>query len=394
LAATLLEDDEQETETSIAAWSGLEIAPQIIVADEADAPRLAPSRFAAGGQAYVATVQLDHLLAQREQFGFAHCFFRRVRVELTLYRDGQPVHRAATLVEVYDFSRLGTLYDRLRERLLPADTTAQARAAGAGFQIGHHPWFPVLEIGTEKARLYLAALRRDMSAQQRHLPDARWLLRVGLYLELLTCLGICEAVAAEHPDLLTAEERRQLAQSAALARVRRRLKVSAWKRVWALRHIVADHTGVLSAGPVSLLNLLRKQRATMAFLHAHHDDLREAIALAGPNTRNAQETWVRVFREAERAVFRKTAQAFPELQALPESLRDFLFSSATRAYRQSMNDVATWARRRGLMDYRGAECVPAEASLLAARRCGDARRLEQMQRHDGYANLDLAAALA
>lgn len=423
LSASLLEEDAQGTARPLPALTALEIAPQIVTTDEAQSPRLVPSRFSGRGQAYVATVQLDRVLTDGEQFGFAHAFFRRLRVELTLYRNGVPLHSAGTVVEVYDLSRLGTLYDRLRERLLPADTATQARDAGAPFQIGHHPWFPVLAIGTEKARLYLAALRQDLSAQQRHLPDARWLLRVGLYLELLTCLGICEAVRKEHPELLTVQERQQLATSAALASVRRRLKVSAWKRVWALRRIVTDHTGMLSAGPVSLLNLLRKQRATMAFLHAHHNDLREAIALAGPNTRNAQETWLRVFRDAERAVFRKTEQAFPELAALPSALRDFLlwrqagelpaglrlvprriaallgdqdglFPSATQAYRQSMNEVATWARLRGLMEYPGVECVAAEASLLAAQKNGDAERLERLQRNDGYASRDLCAALA
>ena len=39
---------------------------------------------------------------------------------------------------------------------------------------------------------------------------------------------------------------------------------------------------------------------------------------------NAQETWQRVFRDAERAVLRKTAEAFPELGFLPAQAREFV----------------------------------------------------------------------
>src|SRR5687768_15052086 len=77
-----------------------------------------------------------------------------------------------------------------------------------------------------------------------------------------------------------------------------------------------------SRSPVSGLNLLRKRDATMRFLHVHHDDLKHAIELAGPNRFNAQETWQRVFRDAERAVLRKSADAFPELAYLPAPARE------------------------------------------------------------------------
>ena len=75
---------------------------------------------------------------------------------------------------------------------------------------------------------------------------------------------------------------------------------------------------------MSLLNLLRKKRATLEFLHVHHEDLKQAIELAGPNRFNAQETWQRVFRDAERAVLRQTSVAFPELGYLPRPAREFV----------------------------------------------------------------------
>ena len=78
--------------------------------------------------------------------------------------------------------------------------------------------------------------------------------------------------------------------------------------MWALRKIdrSRDRAG-------RRMNLLAKRRATLEFLHVHHEDLKHAIALAGPNRTNAQETWHRVFRDAERAVLRQTPDAFPEL---------------------------------------------------------------------------------
>lgn len=413
---------EADDTEAVAGLTERAVAPQILAADSATAPHLLPAGFACG-RTFVATIPLQSTLSERARYDFAQCFFRRVRVELTLHRNGQPLCRATAEVEVFDLSRLGSLYDRLREQLLPADTAAQARAADLALRPQHHPFFPVLEIGTEKAGLYLAALRQDVAAQRRHLPDARWLLRVGLYLEFLTCIGLCEAVREEHPDLLSATERQQLFTSAALAPVRRRLRIDGWKRVWAHHRIAARQRGLPSAGPVSLLNLLRKQRATLSFLHAHHEDLRSAIELAGPNLRDGQQTWLRVFRDAERAVWRQAPAAFPELEGLPDRLRqivlwrqagellpcqrllprslaallgdqDGLFPAAALQYRHSMNQVAEWARGRGLMTYSGKECVPESASLLAAYRQRDARQLGRLQHGDGYPSLDLSSPLA
>lgn len=390
-------------------------------------PCLRPAQWSERG-ALVITIPAQALFtaAGSEAFSFTHAFHRRIRIELTLYADGAACASDATEVELFDQSRLGSLYRRLLERLLPADVEAQSREHGAALACEHHPWFPVLAIGTEKARLYLEAIRQDLRGQRRHLPDPRWLLRVGLYLELLTCLGIFEAVRDSYPDLLSAQERNALHSSPALASVRQRLDVEAWRKVWALRGVVTGCTSGLSRGPVSLLNLLRKKSATLGFLHAHHSDLRGAIELSGQNLGDAQETWHRVLRDAERAVFRQHERAFPELRQLPASWQEWLlwrqagelpligrrarglfpawlarklgdqdglFASAARQYRDSMNEVAAWARDRGLLDYTGPECVPPEASLLEARLVTDAQRLLQLQRRDGYLDGDLGAAV-
>ena len=175
-------------------------------------------------------------------------------------------------------------------------------------------------------------------------------------------------------------------------------------------------------GPVAAGNLLAKKRATLRFLEVHHADLRHAIELAGRNPHNAQETWQRVFRDAERAVLSRTPAAFPELAFLSDQVRDFvlwhrrgrfelgapsvsrgerslvadqdgLFGAACNQYRASMNEVADWAKDRGLMDHTGVECVPRQVSLLEAR-VNQPGRIAVLKQRDGYGpDLDVPAAL-
>lgn len=187
------------------------------------------------------------------------------------------------------------------------------------------------------------------------------------------------------------------------------ISVAGWREVWALRDISFPRFGAPDTGPVSALNLLNKKKATLAFLQVHHEDLKQAIDPAGANVYNAQETWRRVFRDAERAVLRQTTAAFPELAFFNASTKAFilwhqrgkldvagmrvgltqlssffgdqdgLFASACNQYRTSMNEVAEWAKRQCLMDYTSAECVPIEVSL---------------QQRDGYSGgVDLTVPL-
>lgn len=350
-----------------------------------------------------------------DPFTFAHLFHQKLEIALELWTDGSRADGDTIEIEVYDTGRFGSLYGRLMDRLVKQDTEAQAQKLGiADLHEGYHPWFPVLAIGTDKAMLYLRAIHEDLQQNRRNLPDPGWLLRVGLYLEFLTCLGIFEAVKNEVPDLLSPAERRVFETSPAFAEIRKRINVDAWKGVWALRSIAPRSAGFFSAGPVSLSNLMRKQKATLAFLHAHHEDLKHAIELSGPNLDNAQETWHRVFRDAERAVLKNSLSAFPELghldpknrefvlwhkkgnlemfgrAALPQAVtslfgdQDGLFPSACMQYQKSMNEVAAWARERGLMDYTGDVCVPSNASLLFAFISGNLPLVAALQRRDGY----------
>jgi len=350
-----------------------------------------------------------------DPYGLGHLFMQRVSVELRVSGSAMPVSAAQTTLDVCDLRRLGTLYARILDRLVKPDVERQAAAAGVESP-GHayHPWFPVLLIGSEKTALYTRALVADVVEKQRYLLDPAWLLRVGVYLELLTCLGIVEAVRGEAGDLLTPRERVAF-ESEAFAPIRERLDPEAWRGVWALSEIAFPRPGLPRAGPVSLVNLLRKKQATLEFLHVHHEDLKHAIELAGPNEHDAQETWQRVFRDAERAVLSQTPVAFPELGYLPRRARDLvlwhqegrlsiapalhvpkvvtvlladqdgLFPAACNQYRASLNAVAAWAEERSLMNLCGKDCVPRQVSLLEAH-MNHPERIAILQRRDGYSD--------
>lgn len=359
-----------------------------------------------------------------DPYTFGHLFAQQARVELRLTEAGLPVAGAECRLLVCDARRLGSLYRRLVEQLVAPDTQRQASAAGVSDPgAAFHPWYPVLQIGAEKAALYTRALIGDIVDKRRNLTDPGWLLRVGLYLEFLTCLGVVEAVKHETGDLLTTEERKAFEHGDLLSEIRSRVNPERWRAVWELRHISFPIRGTPRTGPVSVRNLLCKRRATLAFLEVHHDDLRHAIELAGANHHNAQETWQRVFRDAERAVLHSTPEAFPELGFLPAQVREFvlwhrrgqlafdgalrvprqvatllgdqdgLFASACAQYRRSMNAVAAWAKERLLMDYTGSECVPPEVSLLETR-IARPHQVALLQRRDGYhERLDLVVEL-
>lgn len=328
--------------------------------------------------------------------GLAGGMMRRAQVLVRVVEDGDAVAYDEYAIDVCRLGELGSLYERIIQRIVAPDTARQAAADGVpdpGAE--YHPWYPVLRIGGEKAALYTNALVADIVDKQDHLTDPAWLLRVGIYLELLTCLGIFEAVRDDLGDLLSPEERRAFDDDEAFAEIRRRIDPVAWRRVWAMRRITFAGFGTPRTGPVSALNLLRKRDTTLQFLHTHHDDLKHAIELAGPNRFNAQETWQRVFRDAERAVMRKAADAFPELGFLPAPAREVvlwqrigiagqqgLYPTAVNQYRSSMNNVADWARERGLMDHAGDDCIPLSASVLEAY-MRDRPRVEVLQRQDG-----------
>jgi len=372
----------------------------------------------------VLAITPDRDLAAGE-YSFAQRFSQRLRVELRLTRDGNPVADAHGSIECYDVRRFGSLYARLVERLVEPDTSRQARHAGRDrLSPAYHPWFPVLRIGAHKAELYTRALVGDIVHKHHNLFDPGWLVRVGLYLELLTCIGVMEAVRDEVGDLLTEDERAAYESGDAFRAIRERLNPDGWRRVWDMRDIAFPRVGTPRTGPVAATNLLNKRRATLEFLHAHHEDLKHAIELAGPNPHSAQETWHRVFRDAERAVLRQTPDAFPELGHLPPEVREFvlwhrrghlglrrvlrvpdrlagllgdqdgLFASACNQYRASMNHVADWAQARGLMDHTGEQSVPRQVSLLEAH-MNQPSRVALLQGSDGYAlqTLEVGAEL-
>ena len=411
----LLDGDGRATQV-VPGWDARAIDPTRVGAHLVTA---ATPRGTEDDQAFAITLDVEEVFGPLRRtadgpaapFGFGSLFFERFRLDLTLDRGGATIATDAFELEIFDESAFGSLYARIATRLLPDDLARQIAAERDRADVGvaFHPWFPVLCIGVEKANLYMKAVRGDVVRERRMLTDPGWLLRVGLYLELLTCLGIAEA-ARSALDLLSADERALLERGPRFAPIRARLDVAAWTAVWDLRGIAFLRTPGLDL-PVGFQNLLRKKSATLGFLHAHHDDLKHAIALAGENRMNAQETWQRVFRDAERATLKMNQEAFPELGYLPKAVRRFilwhrqgsafgvalsatlsglfgdqdgLFLSACTQYRDSMNHVAAWAAERGLMEYTGDECVPRAVSLLESHLSGNHVRLGQLQRRDGY----------
>jgi hypothetical protein len=332
-----------------------------------------------------------------EDLGFTAGFLRRVQVELRVTEGGSVAACDYAWLDVCDVRAFGTLYRRILDRVVAPDTARQAVAAGVPDPgLVYHPWYPVLTIGADKAALYMAALVADIVGKEHHLTDPAWLLRVGVFLELLTGLGIIEAVRDDIGDILDADERAAYDNSNVFAEVRDRIRPDGWRDVWRTRQIAFARRGSPRTGPVSVFNLLRKRDATLQFLHTHHEDLKGAIELAGPNPVNAQETWQRVFRDAERAVIRQTWNAFPEIGFLPAPAREVvlwqrhgrsgqqgLYATACNQYRASMNAVADWAKARGLMDHAGDECVPAQVSLIEAYARDDRAQVAVLQRQDG-----------
>jgi hypothetical protein len=417
----------------------LAVQPNRVGAENCPLPSLESSKFEPGNPgAYVAVVDPQHDLLPdvrdsrwawgdadpmlhavtpdgRDPFTFAHLFKQRLRVELVMNSGGRPAARRFTEVDVFDIGRFGSLYERLITQLVRIDTQAQAAEHGLRrvYQ-AYHPWYPVLAIGLAKAKMYMRAVEEDICFQRRNLADPGWLMRVGLYLEFLTCLGIIEAVKDDYPDLLTAAERRCFEESPAFEEIRRRIDPQAWKEAWELRPIVFAQNPVTSAGPVDFRNLIQKETANLAFLEAHHSDLKHAVELAGPNIESAQQTWHQVFRDAERAVLDSSAAVFPEFRYLGAAYQNFVlwhergkfagpavgllppwitklfgdrdgvYPTAARRYRESMNEVAAWAKERRLMDYEGDECIPLSASLIESQLGGEGERFSALQSNDGY----------
>lgn len=327
---------------------------------------------------------------------FSAGLLRQAQVTVRAMDQGKLLAADSTCLDVCDVRLLGSLYQRITDRLVGPDIERQARAAGvASPGVDYHPWYPVLLIGTQKVANYADALEADIVGKEDHLTDPVWLLRVGVYLELLTCLGIIEAVKDDVGDLLEPDERAALETGGHFAEVRARIDPSAWRAVWKKRDLSFARFGTPRLGPVSGLNLLRKRDATLLFLHTHHEDLKHAIELAGPNRFNAQETWQRVFRDAERAVLRSVGAGFPELGFLPAAAREAvlwrrlgfagasgIYPTACDQYRISMNRVADWAKGRELMDHAGPECIPRAVSLLHSLGA-DPARVAVLQRQDG-----------
>ena len=326
---------------------------------------------------------------------------------------GHAISTAETTLDVADVRCFGSLYGRVLERVVSPDVARQAAAAGvASPGNAYHPWFPVLLIGMDKASLYTRALVADIVHKQRRpgrtgVAVARRRLPRAADVPRDRRRGACRRRRPADAGGTFSLRERPL-RAAPQPRRRRRAGVACGSFARSrFRNRASREPGRLAAEPVA------QEAATLEFLHVHHDDLKRAIELAGPNRLNAQETWHRVFRDAERAVLRQTSAAFPELGYLPRPAREFvlwhrraridsrptvrvpkvvaklmldqdgLYAAACNQYRASMNAVAEWATARSLMNPAGNECIPQQVSLLEAY-MEHPERIPALQRRDGY----------
>ena len=190
-------------------------------------------------------------------FGFEALFFESFTLRLNLEVDGVILASDQHIFEIFNDSLFGSLYERIINKLIPWDVKQQVNAKLRRKKLpdSYHPWFPVLCIGMEKANLYMKGIRDDMVEKKGVFTDPSWLLRVGLYLELLTCLGVVEVVREKGIDLLTPKERDVFETSPAFENIRRKIDLKAWSDVWKQRWIVFPRAGTPGNMPVSFRNL-------------------------------------------------------------------------------------------------------------------------------------------
>ena len=185
-----------------------------------------------------------------DPFTFGHLFSQQLLVELRALEGGVAVAGCQAPLLVCDLRRCGSLYARLLERLVAPDAERQAQAAGVRSPgAAYHPWYPVLRIGADKAALYTRALVQDIAGEGEHLSDPGWLVRVGLYLEFLTFLGIVEAVREDVGDLLSPAERAAFEQREWFQELRACVDPARWRGVWDLRRIQFPRLGTPRTGP-------------------------------------------------------------------------------------------------------------------------------------------------
>src|SRR5262249_28020987 len=80
-----------------------------------------------------------------DPFTFTNMFRQVLRVDLELRSGATSLSTQSTEVEVFDTGRFGSLYVRLLDQLVKADTEAQNAKLGIeDLHHGFHPWFPVL----------------------------------------------------------------------------------------------------------------------------------------------------------------------------------------------------------------------------------------------------------
>jgi len=343
--------------TPIPTLQGIDVPPQIVSAAFPDAPpKLAGTDYECPSAAkYVADLDLSKLRTLLT-FDFCDLFEKHLLIKLRLFCDDEEVSDDSVEADVFDLTQIGSLYQIITEILVRRD------AANQGITLRHHPWFPVLSIGANKAHNYMLLVQRDFSLQKKNFGDPCWLMRVGKYLEFLTCLGIYEAVRTnfDYANMLTDEQQKCFLESCQFKFARDWVfgpgnsrdsntpngSRTGWRDdVWLPDRQSAKVVGSTPQKSKVMWdeNLTKKVQAVHDFLIQHHLDLRRAITLAGKNMKCFVRTWGRVSRCADDAVDCGLEWAFPELDELgilDKIAKGKAKASSAVSYRSSMNHVA------------------------------------------------------
>ena len=306
-------------------------------------------------------------------YSFVNRFSQTVAVTV---RHGDA--EASTTVQVFDLQQLGSLYERIVERVVKPDTARQA----PGHSHTVHPWFPVLLIGAHKAELYTRALVGDVVHKRQNLADPGWLMRVGLYLELMTALGVIEAVRDDLGDLLTPEERAAADSSRTILTI----NVEGWReRVGAAQDRRQPRIGhARTCWPSARRRSSSCTSTTRTSSTRSRSPGRTARTRRRPGTAcSATPSGPCCARRPTRSRSSSTCRrkcgascsgtgagsvGLSRVLRVPGPLprlvgdQDGLFASACNQYRASMNHVADWAAEQGLMDHAGGSASRARSA--------------------------------
>lgn len=324
-------------------------------------------------------------------YNFETFFSQRILIELRINHLEVPLDYTHIFLETFDTRKLNSLYGRIVDKVIKNDVEKQSKKLNKDdLDYKFHPLYPIFSLCSKMSNLYIESIVYQVFKNCHQLTDVLWLMRVYVYLEFISVLGFAEAVKDEYGDLLSHKEREALEEYSEFKQIKNRLNVNNWKEIWKHRHIIISKQGVPKLGEVSSQNIQEKRNVMLLFLNTYKHDLYNAIEIAGANTTNAQESFKCIFQNLEMILLNNMFETIPELNFINDQSNKFillndknhltkssrnwilkmfgqqdgLLIEISSKYRDILNDVAQWVKKKQLIDYIGNSCIPQEASLI------------------------------